>query len=83
MNLSILFALILLVAVAIGMIRVFLGPTTADRMISAQLFGSCGLAILLLLYRGLNAPVLLDVALVFALLAALATMTFVRRAWNE
>lgn len=79
----IVFALILLLAVALGMVRVLIGPTAADRMITAQLFGSCGLAILLVLYQGLGSVVLLDVALVFALLAALASMTFVRRAWHE
>ncbi|MCB2181539.1 MAG: multiple resistance and pH regulation protein F [Desulfobulbaceae bacterium] len=77
----ILFALILLLAVAVGMIRIHFGPTAADRMMAAQLFGTCGVAILLLLAWGLNTPVLLDIALVFALLAALTTMTFVRRAW--
>jgi multisubunit Na+/H+ antiporter MnhF subunit len=35
----------------------------------------------LLLAKGLDIPVLVDIALVFALLAPLATTTFVRRAW--
>jgi multicomponent Na+:H+ antiporter subunit F len=82
-RLHILCALILLLAIVAGMIRVFRGPTAADRMMSAQLFGTCGVAILLLLAKGLEIRVLLDVALVFALLAALATMTFVRRTWHE
>ena len=77
-----LFALVLLPAIAVGMIRILRGPTVADRMMTAQLFGTCGVAILLLLSTGLSNPVLIDIALVFALLAALATLTFIRRTWQ-
>lgn len=76
------FSLVLLLAIAAGLFRILHGPTAADRMMAAQLFGTCGVAILLLLATGLNTPVLLDIALVFALLAPLATITFVRRAWH-
>ncbi len=81
--LHILFALILLPAIAVGMIRILRGPTAADRMMTAQLFGTCGVAILLLLSAGMANPVLIDIALVFALLAALATLTFIRRTWQS
>lgn len=77
-----LFALVLLPAIAVGMIRILRGPTVADRMMTAQLFGTCGVAILLLLSTGMSSPVLVDIALVFALLAALATLTFIRRTWQ-
>jgi len=63
------------------MIRIINGPTVADRMMAAQLFGTCGLAILLVLAQGMDMPELIDIALAFSLLAALATMTFVRRTW--
>jgi len=76
-----LFAVVLLLAIAAGMLRILLGPTAADRMMAAQLFGTCGIAILLLLSKGMRNEVLLDIALIFALLAVLATMTFIRRAW--
>ena len=75
------FATFLLLAIAAGLIRILTGPTAADRMLAAQLFGTCGVAILLLLAKGLDVPILVDIALVFALLAPLATTTFVRRAW--
>ena len=76
-------ALIILCAIAAGMIRILDGPTSADRMMTAQLFGTCGVAILLLLAKGLETDILLDIALVFALFAALASITFVRRAWYD
>lgn len=75
-------ALILLLSVAAGLLRILRGPTAADRMMVAQLFGTCGVAILLLLARGFAALIVEDVALVFALLAALSTVAFVRRAWT-
>lgn len=76
-------ALLLLFAIGAGMFRILAGPTAADRMLSAQLFATCGVAIVLLLSKGLNQPALLDIALVFALLAVLATTTFVRRTWQS
>lgn len=64
-----------------GLVRVLRGPTLADRMLAAQLFGTTGTAILLLLAEALARPALQDVALVFALLAAVNVVAFVRRAW--
>lgn len=76
-------ALFLLLSVIAGMLRIMIGPTAADRMMAAQLFGTCGLAILLVLGKGTGMPVLIDIALAFSVLAALATMTFVRRGWYK
>lgn len=59
-------ALCVLVAVIIGMIRILAGPTAADRMMAAQLFGTCGVTIILLLAKGLENEALLDIALVFS-----------------
>lgn len=72
-------ALFLLFTVAVGMLRILRGPAPGDRMLAAQLFGTAGVAILLLLSRGLDRPALVDVALVFALLAAVAPVAFVRQ----
>lgn len=72
-------ALFLLVTIVVGMVRVLLGPRNADRMLAAQLFGTTGVAILLLLGEALAMPALTDVALVFALLAVVATLAIVRQ----
>jgi multicomponent Na+:H+ antiporter subunit F len=69
----------LLVNIAAGLVRVYLGPTPADRMLSAQLFGTTGVAILLLLSQALSTPALVDAALVLGLLAAVAVVAFVMR----
>jgi len=75
-------ALCLLLAVLAGLVRILRGPTEADSMLAAQLFGTCGVAILLLLSKGLDWVVLQDIALVFALLAALAAVAFALRTWG-
>ena len=72
-------ALLLLATIGAGMVRVLRGPTAGDRMLAAQLFGTTGVAILLILAEALGQPALVDVALVFALLAAVATVAFVRK----
>ena len=72
-------AIILLLTVAAGLIRVLRGPTAAERMLAAQLFGTSGVALLLLLDQQAGPGELTDVALVFALLAAVAVVAFVRQ----
>lgn len=74
-------AVFLLLNVLAGLVRVLLGPTSADRMLSAQLFGTTGAAILLLLAQALSVPALRDVALVLVLVSVVAVVAFVRRAW--
>lgn len=68
----------LLLTVLLGLVRVVHGPQPADRMVAAQLFGTTGLAVVLLLGAALDEPAAVDIAIVFALLAALATVVFVR-----
>ncbi|ADE14941.1 multiple resistance and pH regulation protein F [Nitrosococcus halophilus Nc 4] len=73
---------ILIVTIMVGLIRIVRGPTAADRMLTAQLFGTTSVAILLLLGEATDTPALQDVALVFALLAAIAGIAFVQRIWG-
>jgi multicomponent Na+:H+ antiporter subunit F len=73
------FASFLLLTVFVGMIRIWRGPTAADRMLATQLFTTTGTAILLLLSDAMSNPTLRDVALVSAILASISTVVFVRR----
>jgi multicomponent Na+:H+ antiporter subunit F len=70
-------ALFLLLNLIGGFIRIIRGPTAADRMIAAQLFGTTGVAILLSLSAATGSSGLRDTALVFALLAVVNTAVFV------
>ena len=74
-------AVFLLANLGAGMIRVIRGPSPADRMLAAQLFGTTGVAVLLLLAEASDEPALRDVALVFALLAVVVSVAFVKRGW--
>lgn len=71
-------AAFLLLNILLGLWRVVRGPRPADRMMSAQLFGTTGLAIVLLLGEASGQRSAADVGLVFALLAALSAVAFVR-----
>ena len=81
MTLLLLLVLVLLLSLVGGLLRVALGPTEPDRMLAAQLMGTTGVGVLLLLSEVLNRPSLIDVALVFSLLAAVTTVAFVRRSF--
>lgn len=72
----------LLLNVAAGLVRVFLGPTSADRLLTIQLFGTTGTALLCLLAVLDGNRNYLNIALVFALLAAILGVVFTRY-WQE
>jgi multicomponent Na+:H+ antiporter subunit F len=71
-------AIFLLLNVLGGLIRILIGPSRGDRMLAAQLFGTTGVAIILLLAEVLEQPALRDVALVVVMLAVVNTVVFVR-----
>ncbi len=74
-------AVFLLLTLVAGLWRIMHGPTAADRMLTAQLFGTTAVACLLLLAQALEQSALRDVALVFALLAVVTAVAFARRVW--
>ena len=76
-------ALFLLLTLVAGLWRVLRGPTPADRLLATQLFGTTAVACVLLLAQVYDIPSFRDVALAIALLAAVAAVAFVRRAWSE
>ena len=73
-------ALLVLVLTALGLLRVLRGPGDADRMMAAQLLGTGGIAVLLLLGEASGRAEAVDVALILALLAAFASIAFVKAA---
>lgn len=76
-------ALFLLANLVAALLRVLRGPTAADRLLAALLFGTTGVAVLLLLAYAGGGPALVDVALVMALLAAIVGAAFAQRAWRR
>lgn len=71
------FATLLLLSLAGALWRIWRGPEPADRMMAAQLVGTGGVGVVLLLAAASDWQ-MLDVALVLALLAAFAAIAFVK-----
>jgi multicomponent Na+:H+ antiporter subunit F len=72
-----------LVMVALGWVRILRGPSQVDRMMAAQLFGTGGIAALLLLGAATGVGAIIDVALTLAVLAVLAAIAFVKAVSGE
>jgi multicomponent Na+:H+ antiporter subunit F len=72
-----------LTTIALGLVAVLRRPAEVDHMMAAQLLGTGGVAILVLLAAATEASPLLDVALLLALFAAFAAVAFVRGASGQ
>lgn len=72
-------ALLLLLTLVLGLVRIWRGPAPADRMLASQLFATTGVALLLVLAEAQSMPALRDVALTLGVLAILACVAFVTR----
>jgi multicomponent Na+:H+ antiporter subunit F len=68
-----------LLMVALGLVRIMRGPGDAERMMAAQLLGTGGIAVLLLVGAATGIGTV-DVALTLALLAAFASAAFFKSA---
>lgn len=65
-------AALLLLLTGLGLARMLWGPAPADRMMAAQLLGTGGGAIALLIATASGMTAIVDIALILALLAAFA-----------
>lgn len=64
---------------ALSLLAMLRQPTASDRMLGAQLLGTNGVGLMLLLALSQGQTGLIDVALVLALLAAVVVIAFTRR----
>jgi multicomponent Na+:H+ antiporter subunit F len=71
-------AFFVIVMVAVGLARTLRGPGASDRVMAVQLLGTGGIGALLLVGVAAGEPAVLDVALTLALLAAFASIAFVK-----
>ncbi|MBF0306048.1 MAG: MrpF/PhaF family protein [Alphaproteobacteria bacterium] len=65
--------------IAVGMAMLLRGERPVDRLLAAQLSGTIGVAVCLLLAEVEDMPAARDVALVMSVLAALTAVAFIRR----
>jgi multicomponent Na+:H+ antiporter subunit F len=70
----------ILLCAAVGLARVLRGPGDADRVMAAQLLGTGGVAVLLLVAAATRTPAVVDVALILVVLSAFASAAFVTSA---
>ncbi len=66
----------LILAFAIGLVRVVRGPTKGDRLLSLQLTGTTGIALLIVLSNFGENNALINTAFVLALLAPITTVAY-------
>lgn len=68
----------ILAMVALGLVPIVRGASAADSIMAVQLFGTGGVAILLLLGAVTGEEAIVNVALTLALLSAFASVAFVK-----
>ena len=66
----------LLLNLAAGLWRAWRGPTAGDRLLTALLFGTTSVAVLLLMAEWLARPAIRTVALMLVLLATITSLAF-------
>ena len=76
--LQLLAALLLLAAIVLSMIRLFIGPTTADRLVAADTLAVVSTAVIACLSAVFDNPLYLDVALVYGALSFVGTVALAR-----
>ncbi|MFW5707663.1 MAG: monovalent cation/H+ antiporter complex subunit F [Bacteroidota bacterium] len=68
----------LLLNIILGLYRIWRGPSVADRLLTTQLFGTTGMAILLILAGYTENLTLLNVAITFNVLSILLVIGLVQ-----
>lgn len=76
-------ALVLLLTIVAGVVHLTTRRGGADSLLAALLFGTTGVALVLVMGRALGQTRTVDIALVLALLAAVLGVSFVLRGWPE
>ncbi len=66
--------LILVVLVCLALVRLYLGPTIADRVVSVDTVNTLMVAVLILLGVAYQQIIFIDVAIVYALLSFVSTL---------
>lgn len=76
-------ALVLLLTIVAVLVYITTRRGGADSMLAALLFGTTGVALVLVMGQALGLARTVDIALVLALLAAVVGVAFVLRGWPE
>ena len=71
-------SVVILVAIAVGLIRAFRGPTLYDRVLAANMIGTLTVLMVAVLGFMTGRPEFLDIALVYVLISFVSTIAVLR-----
>ena len=71
-------SIVILLAITIGLVRAFLGPTLYDRILAANMIGTLTVLMVAVLGFMTGRPEFLDIALVYVLISFVSTIAVLR-----
>ena len=71
-------SIVILVAIAVGLVRAFRGPTLFDRVLAANMIGTLTVLMVAVLGFMTGRPEFLDIALVYVLISFVSTIAVLR-----
>ncbi|MDX2458424.1 MAG: monovalent cation/H+ antiporter complex subunit F [Gammaproteobacteria bacterium] len=71
-------SVVILVAIAVGLVRAFRGPTLYDRVLAANMIGTLTVLMVAVLGFMTGRPEFLDIALVYVLISFVSTIAVLR-----
>ena len=75
-------SIVILVAIAVGLVRAFRGPTLYDRVLAANMIGTLTVLMVAVLGFMTGRPEFLDIALVYVLISFVSTIAVLRVVTN-
>ncbi len=76
-------AVFLLLTISAGLVRMWCGPTAAERRQARRVLGTSGVAMVLLLAQAFTASGLRDTVVLFSLLAVVTVVAFTLLTWSD
>jgi len=76
-------SIVILVAIAVGLVRAFRGPTLYDRVLAANMIGTLTVLMVAILGFMTGRPEFLDIALVYVLISFVSTIAVLRVVTNH
>ena len=71
-------AIVILIAIALGLVRAFRGPTLYDRVLAANMIGTLTVLMVAVLGFMTGRPEFLDIAMVYVLISFVSTIAVLR-----
>jgi multicomponent Na+:H+ antiporter subunit F len=76
-------SIVILIAIAVGLVRAFRGPTLYDRVLAANMIGTLTVLMVAVLGFMTGRPEFLDIALVYVLISFVSTIAVLRVVTNR